>query len=112
MAANLFSLGKVTVPIPGTPVALTVPTTINPPSVHAILIEVLATNTGKIYIGLAGLNKTTLAGVLIVLAVPTANSLPTFSIAVTQAANALSLPQLRFDVDNANDGVLVSGIVA
>lgn len=112
MAANLFGLGKVTVLVPGTPVAIPIPVGLNPPTVHAFLIEVLSTNTGKIYVGLEGLDRTTLVGVLIVLPIPTANSLPTFSVSITQAANALALRLLRIDADNANDGVLISAIVA
>lgn len=117
MAAQLISLGKLTVPAPGTPVAVStliataLPAAPNPHSVHAFLVEVLSGNTGKIYLGIAGLNKATLAGVIIVLAIPTTNVLPTFSCSITQAANALSLDQLWVDVDNATDGVLVSCIV-
>ncbi len=119
MAAAFFALGKLTVPTSGTPVQ--VPAPVLPgqgptlpalSTVHALVIEVLSTNTGKIYVGIAGLNKSTLAGVLMVLPVPTANLLPTFSISLTAAANALSLTDLVVDADNSGEGVLISGIIA
>ena len=112
MAATFYGLGKLTVPVPGTPVALTLPASLNPTSVHAFLVEALPTNTGKVYVGLDGLDTVTLVNVLVVLPVPTANLLPTFSVSLTQAANALNLMQLRFDADVALDGVLVSALVA
>lgn len=112
MAALLLGLGKVTVPVPGLPVAMTFPAGLLLPTVHSVLIEVLSGNTGKVYVGTNGLNKTTLANVLFVLAVPTANAFPTLTLAITQGGNAVDLTQLRFDADNANEGVLVSAMVA
>ncbi len=114
MAANLLGLGRVLVPTPGTPVVIPASAyaSITPPSVHAFIIQVLDTNVGKIYVGVVGLDKTTRANCLIVLPVPTTNSLPSFQAAVTMAANALSLPMIRIDADTANDGVIVSVMVA
>lgn len=118
MAASLISGGKITVPAAGTPVNVPVPPSVAGPgspgltTVHAFVVQALAANTGKVYIGIAGLNKSTLANVLIVLPVPTANLLPAFSVSITAAANALSLSDLWIDVDNNGDGVLLSGIVA
>lgn len=118
MAASLFSLGKLTVPASGTPVNVPAPTLPSQgptvpalTTVHAFLVAALAANTGKVYIGVAGMNKATLAGVLMVLPVPTTNLIPTFSVSVTAAANALSLTDLWIDVDNSNDGVLISGVI-
>lgn len=119
MAAALFSLGKITVPAAGTPVNVPVPVLPGagpavPPlsTVHAFVVEVLAGNTGKIYIGVAGMNKTTLVGVIVVLPVPTANLIPTFSVSLTAAANALSLSDLWIDADTNGEGVLISGVIA
>jgi len=118
MAASMIGCGKTTIPTPGVPVQVVVPPAVAGPlgalgetTVHAILIEVLAGNLGKVYIGTAGLNRGTLANVLVMLPIPTANLLPTFSISVTAAANALSLSDLWIDADNANDGVLLSVVV-
>lgn len=112
MAAQFVALGKIPVPVAGTPVAVPVPPSINPPSCHAVIIEALPGNTGKIYIGLVGLNKTTLAQVLVVLPIPTVNLLPTFSIALTVAGNAINLGQFYVDADISGEGVLISALVA
>jgi len=114
MAAALKAIGRVVVPAAGTPVFLPVPPDINPPAVHAILISALQTNTGNVYIGLANMNKdsSVLYNVLQVLPIPTSTSIPTFSIAVVQGANAIRLTDFWFDADVSGDGVLVSGLVA
>jgi hypothetical protein len=114
MAAVLLGLGRVLVPAPGTPVVIppSAYAAITPPSVHALIVQVLDTNVGKIYVGTAGLDKSIRANCLIVLPIPTSNSLPSFQVAVTMAANAISLPMLRIDADTANDGVIVSVMVA
>ena len=111
MAAQLHSLGRVLVPTGGVPVALPIPPAIDPPTVHAFVIEVLPSNTGKIYVGLVGLNRSTLAECLIVLPVPTANLLPTFSVSVAIGANPLRLDTIYLDADTNNDGVLISAVV-
>lgn len=112
MAALFVALGKILVPNAGTPTKVPVPDTINPPSCHAVIIEVLSGNTGKIYVGLQGLNKATLAQVLVVLPIPTVNLLPTFSIALTVAGNAINLGQFFIDADISGEGVLISALVA
>lgn len=121
MAATLFATGKITVAAAGTPVAVSayIPSTVSGPlgaqgnkTVHAWLIQALSTNVGKVYIGLSTLNKSTLAGVIVTLPVPTTNLLPSFSCSLTEGANALPLDDLYIDADNANDGVTISGVVA
>lgn len=111
MAATLVSLGRTLVVVAGTPVAVQVPSTVNPPTCHAFVVEALSGNTGKVYIGLVGLNKSTLVGCLVVLPVPTANLIPTFSVSVTAASNAVALDQLYIDADNSGEGVLISAVV-
>lgn len=117
MAASMIGCGKTTVPTPGTPVPVAYPSDVAGPAnpgettVHAILLQALSTNTGKVYIGTTGMLKTPLTKCLVVLPVPTANLLPTFSIAVTAAANALGLSDLVIDADQANDGVLLSVVI-
>jgi hypothetical protein len=119
MAASLFATGKIAVASAGTPVNVPVPSfgwagPAQPvlSTVHAFIIQALSTNAGKIYVGVAGLNKTTLAGVLVVLPVPTVNLIPTFSVSVTEGANALSLSDLWIDADNSGEGVTISGVIA
>lgn len=118
MAAQLTGCGKTTVVTPGIPVQVSVPAAVAGPanpglsSVHAILIQALPTNLGKAYVGTAGLDKSALTKCLVVLPIPTINLLPTFSISLTAAANALSLLDLWIDADNAGEGVLISVVVA
>jgi hypothetical protein len=113
VAVLLLSLGATRVPTPGTPVALVLPADFrDQPKCHAFLIQALPTNTGKVYIGGATLNKSTYVGVHSILPVPTTNLLPTLSVSVAQASNGLTLDTLRFDADIATDGVLISVLVA
>lgn len=118
MAAALVGCGKTLVGVAGIPVQVNVPSVVAGPghpgltSVHAIMIEALAGNAGRVYIGVLGLDKSSLANCLVVLPIPTANMLPTFSISLTTAANALSLSDLWIDADTPGDGVLVSAVVA
>lgn len=112
MAALFLALGKIPIPNAGQPVQVVAPPSMNPPSCHAVIIEALPTNTGKIYIGLQDLDKVSLAQVLIILPVPTVNLLPTFSIAVTVAGNAINIGNLWLDADNSGEGVLLSALVA
>jgi hypothetical protein len=107
------ALGKVTVPAAGTPVRSTANLT-DPTrryAVHGVLIQALTGNTGKVYIGTTGLNKSTLANVFAVLAIPTTNQLPTFSAALTLAPNAITLDDLYLDADINGEGVLVTALV-
>jgi hypothetical protein len=112
MAAQFYALGPLVVAAAGTPKQVVAPTAMNPPSCHAVIIEALPGNTGKVYIGLAGLNKGTLQQVLVVLPIPTANLIPTFSIALTVAGNAVNLGNLFVDADVNGEGVLISALVA
>lgn len=112
MAALVKSLGRTVVLTPGTKVALTMPAGILPGTAHALIIEALPTNVGKVYVGESTLVRATFVGVIVVLPIPTANSIPTFSMAVTQAANAIRVTDFYIDADTANDGVVCSIIVA
>jgi hypothetical protein len=112
MAAQFVAFGKILVPAAGQPVQIQAPPAMNPPSCHALIIEALPGNTGKIYVGLAGLTRATLQQVLIILPIPTVNLLPTFSIALTVAGNAINVGSLWVDADVAGEGVLVSALVA
>lgn len=68
--------GKKAVAAAGTPVQLSAPSGIQ--KGKYITIQALATNTGNIYVGNAGLNKGTLAAVMAILG-PTANPLQIFT---------------------------------
>src|SRR6185369_15881341 len=109
----LRPFAKVTVPVSGVPVRATVneadPTA--RVSCHGFMFQALPGNTGKIYIGSNQMSKATLQNLVSILAVPTANSIPTFSAALTLAPNAVHLHDLYIDADNANDGVIISMLI-
>ncbi len=117
MSAQLEGLGKTVVTVPGTVKQVTIPAVngqpiISPANVHGFIVQALASNVGNVYVGSRStMSRSTLVGVLVVLPIPTANLLPTFSATIQQGANALGLDHLWIDADNANDGVLVSAIV-
>jgi len=106
--------GKILVPTPGIPVNLygqLDPTAFRFKSYHAILLQALYTNTGRIYIGAQAMNKTTLAACAAVLAVPSAGSIPSFGVANTVAPAAVDLSALWIDADVASEGVLCTLLV-
>jgi hypothetical protein len=106
-------LGKIVVPTPGTPVQFT--SNQKNPTVylvcHAFMAEVLPTNAGKTYIGIASMNKSTLVGVIAILLPASSTVLPTFSATIAYAPNAIELTQLYVDADNSGEGVLISAII-
>ena len=107
------ALGKVTVASPGVPIQVT-DGLLNPTkhrACHGIMIQALPSNTGKIYIGNVELDSTTLVGCFAILAEPTANTLPTFSAALTIAPNGLEMETFWIDADVSDDGVLVTVLV-
>ena len=55
------SLGKIAVPVPGTPVRLSTDETI---TCARIRVEVVIGEVGRVFLGLAGMNKATGAGVI------------------------------------------------
>jgi hypothetical protein len=108
------SLGVVRVPLVGVPVRVTInkPVPTDRCAVHAILFQALPENTGRIYVGTANLNRVTKAGVLGTLAVPTANSIPTFSMALTISPNAILAQDIFIDGDANTDGVTIAVLIA
>ena len=110
----LISLGKVTVSSAGTPVIATTNQTSSSATFgcHAFMIEAWPTNTGLIYIGTAGMNKTTGVGVLAILGIPTDNTIPTYSATVSYAPQALNLTLIYIDAAVSGNGALVSAVRA
>lgn len=112
----LHSLGKITVVTAGTPIQTT--TNVNNgvstfrQAAHSFMVEVLAANTGKVYVGIQTMNRTTLAGVFAVLAAPTTNILPTFTATVSFSAASFNMADIWLDVDNSGEGALVSIVIA
>jgi hypothetical protein len=97
MAQN--TLGKITVSVPGTPVAIDLSGRNN---CQSILLQALSnglhTNTGRVYVLVKGVRVATLA-------VPTANTIPSFSVTVPDAPGGLTTLDYSIDADNAGDGV-------
>lgn len=110
----LQSYGKVVVSTAGTPVQATANQTnpITPVPANAVLIEAWPSNTGKIYIGVvSSMSKSTGVGVIGVLAVPTANFIPSFSATLAYSTGGLDVSQLWVDADNSSDSVIVSAVL-
>lgn len=103
-------------PTPGTPVAiLSAVAAAQQPMMakaHAIMIQALHDNVGRAYIGRAGMSRAGRTDLYAVLAIPTSNSIPSFSAALTLAPNAININDVYIDVDQPNDGVIVSILVA
>ena len=109
----LIPIGKFT-PTPGTPVRLT-STQANPAekfACHGVMVQALKANAGRCYVGTSVLDKTNSTGVYAVLAIPTNNTIPSFTAALTLSPNAINLSDMYVDVDQAGDGVIVSVLIA
>lgn len=116
-------VGKITVPVPGTPVQVTATPQyqaalqaagISPvfKTVQAILFQAWKGNAGQTYIGTATMVKATGAGVSAVLVAPTATSLPTWGASNHLSPAGVDASALYLDADTANDGVLLSALVS
>jgi hypothetical protein len=79
--------------------------------VYAALFQALPANTGNIYVGLSTLNRSTLADVAAILAIPTVNLLPSFGISLTLSPAGVDLSSLYLDSDVLGDGALVTLLV-
>ena len=108
----IIPLGKIAVPVPGTPVSLTAAMPggrVTP--FHAILFEADPDNTGRLYVGRQAMDRTTRVGVMAVIAIPTVNFFPTFSVAVTILLNGFSSDEFWIDADIAGEGPIVTCLV-
>lgn len=110
----LIPIAKLVSAVPGTPVRFT--STQGTPAekfaCHGVLAQAWWANTGKVYVGRVTMNKTTGVDVLAVLAIPTDNSIPSFTAALTLSPNAVNLSDLYLDADIAGEGALVSVLIA
>ena len=109
----LRSLGKVTATA-GTPVRLTANE--SAPAAryqcHAIMVEVLPTNAGKVYLfDKSTGSRTTLDGCVALLAPPATNIYPTFTAGFSGHANPLDASLYWLDVDTTGEGALISVLV-
>ena len=104
----LQTLGKVTVPSAGTPVQLSTKTL----NANSAYFQALSGNTGKMYVGLAGMIKTTLVNVLHVIVPPPASPLTLDSWDVVGITiGPIDFSQLWIDADTSTQGLLISYLV-
>lgn len=100
------SRGRVNQPVPGTAIPLSVDPT---QRVAKILIQMIPGLTGKAYIGVKGMNKTTLSGVARVLWPNTSGGISDqFFLEVQNGLDELNLEEYYLDLDVLGEGVLVS----
>src|ERR1700739_3703066 len=101
----LQSLGKIVVTTGGTPVQVSSKNVQG----NSFLWQAVPTNTGKVYVGLSTLNRTNLTGVLGIIAVPTLNIIPSFSVTIARVpTNLLDLFFIWLDVDVNGEGAVFS----
>jgi hypothetical protein len=103
---TVSALGRVNVTSPGTAVPLS-----SDPSKRAakILIQVIPGLSGKAYVGVAGMNRATLAGVIRVLwPNPGGGISDEFFLESSDGSNSLYLSNYYLDMDVAGEGVLIS----
>lgn len=100
----LQALGKVTVAATGTPQRVTSTAT----RCQSISVQALSDNAGKVYIGNVDMDISTLDGVYAVLPAPTASIIPSASFSIPLAPAGLNAADMYIDVDNNDDGVLVT----
>jgi hypothetical protein len=102
------SLGKITVPTPGTPVSLATKTT----NCNGVFFQALSANTGKVYIGLNGMVKATFTNVMRVLVPPPATPLTLDSWSPQGITIApIDISTILVDADNPNEGILLCYLV-
>ena len=100
------SLGRVNQPVPGTPVPLS---TNLVQRASKLMIQMIPGLTGKAYLGVRTMNKTTLAGVaLIFWPNPNGGISDQFFIESDDAGDSINLSEYAIDLDVAGEGVLIS----
>lgn len=110
---SIRSFGYVTVGTPGTPVRATVHQTDPTARVgaQALLFQALHGNTGRVYIGLSGMDKTAGTGVLAVLPAPsdpTSGPFASFSPSQPLQFAGLNVADFYIDADVGTNGVVVA----
>lgn len=105
-----FSLGKVAAPTPGTPVQLSAPASL--PAVRSLTFSVIAGGSGKVYLGVAGMNKSTMAGVLKEFWPNTGTGPDDTYVLQLHPREAYNVTDFYVDANNANEGLIVSGTAA
>ena len=102
---NPYPLGKIA-PTSGNPISLGSNTAETSIACNSIFLQGLKANAGDVYIGASDLNRTTLAGVVCVIAAGQA-----LSIGGGDGLNPLDVAGLYADVDTTGDAILVSIVI-
>ena len=79
---------------------------------NTLYLQVGAGNTGDIYFGHAGFNKTTKVGLIAVLRPPTANHLPDLAFNIPNSVNPFLLADYEVTCDQSSDGVQITALEA
>jgi hypothetical protein len=105
-------LGRFTT-VAGTPVSVVqaIPTAQQPFHVHAILVQALQGNTGRVYVGSSAMNVATEANLYAILPAPSAGSIPSFSAALGISRNGLDAGDFWIDVEVSGEGAIVTVLV-
>lgn len=99
-------LGRVNVPVPGTPVPLTTNPAI---TASKLFVQVIPGLTGKTYLGSATLTKATLGGVARVLWPNSGGGFSeNFFLESQDGTNSIRLAEYSVDADVAGEGLLVT----
>ena len=103
---NVYPLGRINVPTPGTPVPLSTDPTA---TASKLFFQVIPGLTGKTYAGIPTMTKATLAGVARVLwPNATGGFSETFYIESQDGENTIRLAEYAVDADVAGEGLLVT----
>ena len=98
--------GRVNVTTPGTPVVLSTDSKV---TANRLFFQVIPGLTGKTYVGVPGMNKSTLAGVVRILWPNSAGGFSeTFSVEAQNGTDAIRIVDYVIDADVASEGLLVS----
>jgi len=98
------SFGKIAVPTPGTPVRVTSDTSIR---AHRIRFAVVIGETGRVFLGVEGLNKTTLSGVLFEFWPTSAGGGIADELVIESASGELRPSDYYVDANVSGEGLLV-----
>lgn len=82
------------------------------PHFNTLYLQVGAGNTGDIYFGHTGFNKTTKVGLIAILRPPTANHLPDLAFNIPSSVNPFILSQYAVTCDQNGDGVQITALEA
>ena len=103
---NINPLGMVSVPTPGTPIALS---TDPAATASKVFFQVIPGLTGKTYIGVPAMNKAALTGVTRILWPNSSGGFSeNFYIESQDGANSIRLSEFAVDADVAGEGLLVT----